>query len=257
MTVKEQILEAVGLFPGITDTELEHRLKKGHQHINQECRHLMWDGKLVRKHNPEKRVIGNYPAGDGDAHDVQIGRASQPSGGEKEEKPAARTQPLQTDSQDNKRNTMTVCGYPFSFVQDIVPECDEQGNVKKYYPQKDYENKSGYRLSQYGAGAFCRFSIQAECASGVYLWVVDGKVIYIGETIDLQRRFQAGYGNISPRNCYVGGQSTNCKMNKVVLNLYERGKTVKLFFYKTAEYKKVEAELLKKIRTPYNVKDNG
>ena len=65
-----------------------------------------------------------------------------------------------------------------------------------------------------------------------------------------------GYGRIAPRNCYVGGQSTNCKMNKVVLSLYEQGKTVDLYFYKTTDYKHVELELLGKIKTPYNVKDN-
>ena len=49
--------------------------------------------------------------------------------------------------------------------------------------------------------------------------VRDGQIIYIGETAGLRQRFNMGYGNISPRNCYVGGQSTNCKMNKIVPKL--------------------------------------
>ena len=49
-----------------------------------------------------------------------------------------------------------------------------------------------------------------------------------------------GYGKISPRNCYAGGQSTNCKMNKIVLELFQQGKRVDLFFHKTENYKNVK-----------------
>lgn len=153
-------------------------------------------------------------------------------------------------------NRMMVFGYDFRYLQDILPQRDEAGNVIKYYPQNDYYNKQNLPLSYYGKGAFCRFSIKAEDCPGVYLWVVNEKIIYIGETAGLRKRFNMGYGNISPRNCYVGGQSTNCKMNKVVLNLYEQGKVVNLYFYKTTYYKSVELDLLRKINTMYNNKDN-
>jgi hypothetical protein len=152
--------------------------------------------------------------------------------------------------------TMQVCGYTFSYLQDLIPDCDTAGKVIKYYPQNDYDNKKGLPLSYHGKGAFCRFSIQADDWPGVYLWVIDGQIIYIGETAGLRQRFNMGYGNISPRNCYIGGQSTNCKMNKVVLGNFERGKTVGLYFYQTTDYKRVEMDLLNQIYTPYNVKDN-
>lgn len=153
-------------------------------------------------------------------------------------------------------STMNVCGYTFTFIQDLIPDRDKDGNVIKYRPQDAYENKGSVELLHYGKGDFCRFRIGADGSAGVYLWVVDGQIIYIGETANLRQRFNAGYGNISPRNCYVGGQSTNCKMNKVVLGLFERGKVVSLYFYQTTDYKRVESELLNKIYTPYNVKDN-
>lgn len=153
-------------------------------------------------------------------------------------------------------DTMNVCGYPFTYIQDLIPECDAAGNAIKYYPQAEYDNKAGLALLYHGKGAFCRFSIAADNWPGVYLWVVDGQIIYIGETAGLKQRFNAGYGNISPRNCYVGGQSTNCKMNKVVLGNFERGRVIRLYFYQTTDYKRVELELLNAIYTPYNVKDN-
>ena len=153
-------------------------------------------------------------------------------------------------------NTLSICGYTFSFVQDLIPECDENGKLIDYYPQDDYPGRDRKRLNQYGAGAFCRFSINADDVPGVYLWVADGEITYIGETSGLARRFNTGYGVIEPVNCYVGGQSTNCKMNKVVLEQARTGKYVKLYFYETVDHKKVELELLGKIKTKYNVKDN-
>lgn len=155
---------------------------------------------------------------------------------------------------DPKSKTIVVYGYEFNFIQELLPECDAEGNVVKYYPQNNYDNKKSLPLSYHGKGAFCRFSINAGDWPGVYLWVVDGQIIYIGETAGLKRRFNMGYGNISPRNCYIGGQNTNCKMNKVVLDYHELGKLISLYFYTTSDYKWVELELLEKVHTPYNTK---
>ena len=65
-----------------------------------------------------------------------------------------------------------------------------------------------------------------------------------------------GYGNISPKNCFVGGQRTNYKMNKVVLQMYSENKKIDIYFFETKSYKKVEEDLLLSIETPYNVKNN-
>lgn len=152
--------------------------------------------------------------------------------------------------------TINVCGFEFCYLQQLLPESDTTGCVIKYYPQSEYDNRKRLPLSHNGKGAFCRFSINAGEWPGVYLWVVNNSIIYIGETSGLKSRFNMGYGRIAPRNCYVGGQSTNCKMNKVVLALYERGEKVSLYFYYTLDFKQIERELLGKIKTPYNVKDN-
>lgn len=149
--------------------------------------------------------------------------------------------------QDN--NILNVCGYEFRFIQQLIPEC-ENGKVKEYAPQKEYP------LNPNGAGTFCRFSICAPSVSGVYLWVAAGEIIYIGETVNLAQRFNVGYGYISPENCYAGGQSTNCKMNKVVMEYYKKGESIDLYFLQTKDYKQIELALLRQIHTKYNVKDN-
>lgn len=152
----------------------------------------------------------------------------------------------------NPLDSLTVCGYPFRYVQEIRPEIDADGKVNECYPELD----PGKRLNKNGKPPFCRFSIDADSLPGVYLWVLGEDIIYIGETENLRRRFNNGYGRIYAYNCYSDGRSTNCKMNKVVLALAKAGRYVKLYFYETKDYKVVERELLEKIKTRYNVKDN-
>ena len=161
-----------------------------------------------------------------------------------------------TVSHDHHEETITVCGYEFTYIQDIVPEKSSDGRVVEYAPQSSYANHLNKHLHYFGKGTFCRFSINADNLTGVYLWVVDDQIIYIGETVKLAQRFNTGYGYIEGINCYEGGQTTNCKMNKVVLNLAKKGKTIKLYFFKTEDHKRVELELLSSIHTQYNIKDN-
>ena len=63
-------------------------------------------------------------------------------------------------------------------------------------------------------------------------------------------------GPSPPATAMPGGQSTNCKMNQVVLDYYNRGTPIQLYFFPTQCYKQVELELLGRLNTPYNVKDN-
>lgn len=156
----------------------------------------------------------------------------------------------------NTKDTISLNGYEFKYLQSLSPERNEDGSIKLFNPQNDYDNIKKLPLSKYGSGSFCRFSINADEVPGVYVWVVDDEIIYIGETFNLMFRFNLGYGVIHPRNCYVGGQSTNCKMNKVVLENVLNNKEVKIYFYQTPDYKAVEFYLLRNLRTKYNVKDN-
>ena len=160
-----------------------------------------------------------------------------------------------TVMQSSKNKQIIICGYTFHFIQQLIPNCQD-GEVIKYYPQMNYNNIDNLPLHYYGKGAFCHFSVNAPAVAGVYIWIVNDEIIYIGETQNLETRFNMGYGNISPRNCFVGGQSTNCKMNKVVMEYYEKHTPIDLYFYETMNNKQVELELLRCYNTKYNVKDN-
>ena len=86
--------------------------------------------------------------------------------------------------------------------------------------------------------------------------MLDNEILYVGRTKNLAQRFNNGYGKISASNCYKGGTITNCRLNKALLNLYEQGKIIGLYFYKTRKYKAVEIKILKSIKTRLNIKNN-
>lgn len=76
--------------------------------------------------------------------------------------------------------------------------------------------------------------------------------MYVGECKNLTARFNTGYGQISPRNCFVGGQETNCRINKLILSEAVQGHGVRLWFMQTAAYKTIEMELRSIRRLPWN-----
>ena len=145
-------------------------------------------------------------------------------------------------------------GYVFHYIQELKPDKDKC----ELYPHKDYVKKDTHELyKDIGKGPFCHFKVETlEHRKGVYLWCVKDEIIYIGETVDMYKRFNSGYGNISPRNCYKGGQYTNCKMNRVVLDETKKGNKIKLYVCYADDHQEIEKELLERHKTKYNEKDN-
>lgn len=125
--------------------------------------------------------------------------------------------------------------------------------VRKFFPQSRYVNDGNLPLNKYGAGPFCKFKVPSNISiAGVYAISVDHDVRYIGETIDLSSRYNMGYGNVSPRNCFSGGQETNCRLNNLILQAVDAGCQVDLWFFPTDEYKLIEADLRRKLRPAWN-----
>ena len=144
--------------------------------------------------------------------------------------------------------------YFFKWVCSIIPELDENGKPKEYMPQSGYNNVDDLPLNRYGKGSFCKFKIPNEIeACGVYALQVNDEVKYIGQCEDLSARWNMGYGNISPRNCFVGGQPTNCRLNNLILNALKANNHLNLFFYQTNDYYAVERELIKRYSPEWNI----
>lgn len=150
---------------------------------------------------------------------------------------------------------LDIIGYPFRFVQELEPKRSFRREIEQYFPQTSYRKKQDSELHKYGQGPFCRFPILSKrynLVSGVYALFDSKCLLYVGQTINLAQRFNVGYGNISPRNCYIGGQPTNCKINAMVLQKYLNGEHIYLYFCETRDYDRIEHELIFKLQPPYN-----
>ena len=152
--------------------------------------------------------------------------------------------------------TKQLLEYEFQFVQVIQPVQNKDGSIREVTPQDRYEKRESSKLHKYGSGTYCYFSIDAAKwagVSGVYTIYIENQLIYIGQAQNLAKRFNQEYGSISPRACYEHGQTTNCKINQVVLNAAKAGKQIELFFLTTPYYQKIEEELIRFYNPQYNV----
>ncbi len=144
--------------------------------------------------------------------------------------------------------------YTFREICNIEPQ-KANGEIYTYSPQSRYNNVANKPLHKYGADSFCKFIIPERCKklAGIYILLVENRIVYIGKCGNLASRFNTGYGNISPRNCFVGGQSTNCKINKNVLSVAKENNDIKLFFLeKKLNQSEIEKELIQKIKPNWN-----
>ena len=151
-------------------------------------------------------------------------------------------------------NTTRLPDSGFVHTAAIEPEGDSDGVPLEFMPQSRYRLAKTMPLNRHGKGPFCRFRVKGlPPSSGVYALTVDGAVAYIGKAEHLAQRWgPQGYGNISPRNCYVGGQSTNCKINAYILLSKRAGRRIDLWIHETSQPGPVEARLIRELDPPWN-----
>jgi hypothetical protein len=80
-----------------------------------------------------------------------------------------------------------------------------------------YNGDDNYRLflNPYGDQNFCEFEIEDNLLDkGIYCFIEGETVKYVGRCKDnFKKRINLGYGKIHPKNCFIDGQSTNCRVN--------------------------------------------
>lgn len=148
---------------------------------------------------------------------------------------------------------MKIAGYEFEHVGDIEPVRGPDGSIQQFMPQDRYANARNLPFNKYGGGPFCRFRIP-NCfrTSGVYVLAIGDEIRYVGECANLSARFNIGYGNISPKNCFKGGQETNCRLNNLVYIAGVTGERISLWFFQTTQYKAMEAALRSTLKLAWN-----
>jgi len=130
------------------------------------------------------------------------------------------------------RKTITVSKKLFSLIQELEPKKDEKGRYLVCRPQDDSVHLQTKRFHDYGNQDFCEITIKPNLPQTEYLYLMKddkGTILYIGQTENLRKRFRTDYRHISPRNCFVRGQSTNCKVNANILKHYNQGRRVYLY----------------------------
>lgn len=137
----------------------------------------------------------------------------------------------------------------------VEPIRTKAGKPCEFMPQLNYAKRSMKRLNRHGRGPFCRFRMQGlPSVRGVYALAVDNKVVYAGKATDLALRWGSqGYGSISPANCFVGGQSTNCRVNHEILLAARAGSTIELWFREELDADGAERELIRRLNPTWNI----
>ena len=143
-------------------------------------------------------------------------------------------------------------GYLFERAHEIQILRTETGEVAEYV----HTLPPTIRLNSHAAGPFCEFRLLGLPAdSGVYAVTANDDLKYIGECKNLSIRFgPTGYARIDRRNCHSDGQSTNCKINSLILKSAKEGQTVVLWFHATQSYKAVETSIIDELNPPWNSK---
>ena len=148
---------------------------------------------------------------------------------------------------------MIIHQYNFTHICLIEPEVDDLGTVKKYMPQSRYYKSEFIPLNKQGKGPFCKFRIDKSLQiEGVYIIRSNDEPVYVGECVNLSKRFNMGYGQISPKNCFKNGQSTNCKVNNFILKESLKGSTIEMLFYETEKRNIIETDLIYKLNPIWN-----
>ena len=149
---------------------------------------------------------------------------------------------------------MTLAGQVFQHFVRIAPDVGLDGKPVAYMPQSRYRAARSTPLNRHGAGPFCRFVVLGlPAAPGVYAITVARKLAYVGIAADLQQRWgPSGYAQIQPKNCFKGGQSTNCKVNHAILSATQDQLAVDLWIHRTDDPRPLEARLIAALAPPWN-----
>jgi hypothetical protein len=113
-------------------------------------------------------------------------------------------------------------------------------------------------LNEHGDKRFCRFSLtsRGNC-KGIYCFAVSNEIKYIGRCMNsFSKRINAGYGRISPKNCFIDGQATNCRINSLI-NSNSQNLTFGIYKMENSlEIVALEKKILSKVSLEWNIANN-
>jgi len=111
-------------------------------------------------------------------------------------------------------------------------------------------------LNKYGDLEYSTFYLANEeqyDLKGVYFYYLNNELKYIGRCRDkMKSRVNNGYGKISPKKCFIDGQSTNCKVNALITK-HRNNITLKIYAMNDIkEIENLEKRLIDMIEPDWN-----
>lgn len=113
-------------------------------------------------------------------------------------------------------------------------------------------------LNKYGDLKYSTFSISDKSflnKKGIYAYFSGNNLKYIGRCRDtMKKRVNQGYGKITPKNCYVDGQATNCHLNSLICAEKE---IITLWLFELEsdqEIESLETMFIKYNQPPWNIR---
>lgn len=114
-------------------------------------------------------------------------------------------------------------------------------------------------LNPYGDELFCKFKMEQnllEKCKGIYMYVCNEEIKYIGRVkgnFNFYKRINSGYASISPRNCYIDGQATNCHINSIINNIGSKVTFYVMPLEDDEEICSLERKLIKENQPEWNI----
>lgn len=113
-------------------------------------------------------------------------------------------------------------------------------------------------LNKYGDLEYCRFGLadqNDEHLKGVYFYYENEQLRYVGRCRDnMKNRINNGYGSVSPKNCFIDGQSTNCHLNARISNCMADISLCMFIMEENSEIEILEMSLIEQYRPQWNVR---
>lgn len=151
--------------------------------------------------------------------------------------------------------TLMLDGQTFRHAGPISPEARPDGTLVEDMPQSRYRRADSTPRNRHGEGPFCRFSVAGlPAASGVYAVTVARQVVYVGMAKkSLRERWgPRGPAHIHPKNCFKGGQPTNCKVNHAILLAAQKGLAIDLWIQLAEDPRPIERRLIAELAPSWN-----
>ena len=148
-----------------------------------------------------------------------------------------------------------------SSISEFVNLLNQYGEVPvgEFLSDLKLDNDKRYLkfLNPYGDRKYSDFFINDESIfkrKGLYSFCSDKEIKYIGRCrTNYKDRINNGYGRIAPRNCYIGGQSTNCRINHLFTKERDQIEFFVLPMEDITEIETLEKKLIKELNPPWNI----